>query len=185
MKNYKTLILTGILALVFGGWGMMAQANPSQFTKGDCATSTTATTTLASYMTPGTGTSTLTCQMALTGQDAADSATLMFYFNASSTLSVLNMKVEYSNDGTNWFENNMGDLTDVGTSTAAASIGAVKSMTLQYASSTPGGANAALRNYISRIIEVKTPTPYVRVVFSATGANSAVWAQFLGKKQIK
>lgn len=155
-----------------------AQANASAFiTKA----SATATTTL-SYMTPGTATSTLSFD-ALSGpsQTAFDSANLNICYNASSTASVLNTALEYSPDGTTWFQNNLNALAST---SPLATIQSAQSFAWPFASSTIGGQPVVpLLGYVCKTVEVRTPQRYVRAVFSITGANAGIWAQFVGKRE--
>src|SRR3990167_9464458 len=112
MKKNRLLFFSGLAALLFGGLGLSVEANPSGFFT-NCATNTSTST--VSLMTAGTATTTLTCNLGGADQRAVESAVLTIFFNASSTSSVLKGNLEYSNNGIDWFENNLGDLTDVAT----------------------------------------------------------------------
>src|SRR3990167_5845420 len=118
MKKNRLLFFSGLAALLFGGLGLSVEANPSGFFT-NCATNTSTST--VSLMTAGTATTTLTCNLGGADQRAVESAVLTIFFNASSTSSVLKGNLEYSNNGIDWFENNLGDLTDVATTSPTAS----------------------------------------------------------------
>lgn len=172
---------------MFGAAGT-ALANPSSFATG---TSTAVATTTLSYMTPGTATTTTpvydayaqTFSGGLTSK--ADVAGLLVQLTASSTTTVLNANVEYSQDGIDWYRNYVIDPNQVATSTGAAfSLVNPFSISWKFASSTlirgvtytnPAQSSAALL--------IPTPFRYTRVVFSLSGANGAVWAQLVPIKE--
>lgn len=163
-----------------------AHANPSTF----CDDHLGAASTSVSYMTIGTGTTTLALSNCLgDGSLSLTDLVLNIQFNASNTSAVLGYGIEYSNDGIDWY----GDNTDnrVSTSTVYAStLG--KTALWTFASSSPGGATppafgTAASRRSNRTIWVPPYTRYVRVYFFVPNTSSAnsigVWAQFIGKRE--
>jgi hypothetical protein len=185
----KRSLLTAVLSVIalFAVAGT-AQANPSYFAIG---TSTNAATTSPAYMTPGTGTSTTPVfdayAQTLNGgvTSKADTAGLLVLFTASSTNTVLNASVEYSQDGIDWYRNFVVDPNQTGTSTAPVfSVGNPYSFSWQFASSTVGGtAVASTSNRSTAALLIPTPFRYTRVVFTMTGTAGAVWAQLVPIKE--
>lgn len=167
------------LTVLFLGSLLFVRANPLQISP--LVATGTATTTIA-YMTAGTGTTTLQYDSYTTGQPrAADSAALEIQFTASSTSSVLITSFEYSNDGIDWYFDN---LVPKASTPAALAIATPNSFTWTFASSTPGGVAGNLINRVGKIINVTIPTRYVRAVFTNTGTPAGVYAAFVPQKQI-
>lgn len=127
-----------------------------------------ATTTL-SYMTPGTATTTLTYDTLFNG---SDSAVLLTQFTASSTSSVLNMNVQYSQDGIDWYADDLIDSIN-STTTPNKSIQVVNTYSWIALGTTVA----------NRAITIPTPTRYTRVQYSITGAAGAIWGSMVAKKQ--
>lgn len=159
-------------------------ANPGGFPPG--AKSAVATSSV-NFLTPGTGTTTTTydsyningTNQPTTGLTSdTDSATLLVQFVGSSTSAVLGISYEYSQDGVDWYK----DSTTLSTTTVAANITTPNSLSWTYAGLTLGGAGGTSAT-TTRILSVGTPTRYVRAVFTMTGANGAIWDQFVPKKQ--
>lgn len=185
MRKYIYGGLAGLtlLALSFAG---LVHANPTLFTSS--AQTATATTTLA-YMTPGTATTTVLYDTrAENGTNQTkdgnglipDSVTLKEYMKASSTATVLVTNFEFSDDKIDWYQNNLETYA-----AGAISIATPNSYTWTFATSTIGGVlNGNGTDVGAKVISVKVPTRYVRAVLTMTGANGAVWAQMLPKKQI-
>lgn len=206
---YSTLAVLTLGVFVFAG---VVSASPSQNTAG--AGYATATTTIA-WMTPGTATSTTIIydsnQVRGLNQSnqgntwATDSAILKLQINASSTLTKFRIDLEYA-DGTEsdtncattpascaWYRNTLDNTMGYGTTTNPTSLNDPSYMTWQFASSTVGGVppSTGLNGYNgtnnrdTRIINVSTPTRYVRAVISVTGANGGIWGWFIPKKEVK
>lgn len=188
-----------LMLLVIG----TAQASSSFFAT--YAKTAVATSTLV-YQTPGTATSTLVydsyqCQSAgssscnITGSNesgtqnflAADSATLMLQFTASSSISKLNINFEYSDDGLDWYQASPPSLVPgYATSSLAISLNTVPQYSWVFASSTIGGRGIVTGDgRDTRAIPINTPVRYERAVITCAlgGANCAVWAAFIPKKQ--
>ena len=146
----------------------------------------TATSTLQ-YMTPGTGTTTLTYNSFPNGQTTTDQFGVLVRFTASSTNSTLLINQEFSMDGIDWYQGNVTTLTNNNsTTTLPVNIGQVPQLAWQFASSTAGlGAIAATNNSDTRFIELDNQTILTRLVFTMKlgGTNGAVWAQVVPIKQ--
>lgn len=178
MKKIFAGFLT-VLTLFLGGL-LFVQANPLQISP---LTSTAAATTTVSYMTPGTGTTTLQYDSYGTGQPrATDRAALLVQFTASTSASILGISLEYSQDAVDWYFDNK---IPQATTTQAISLQTPTSYSWIFASSTPGGLpGATFANRVGKVINVDIPTRYVRAVFTNTGAAAGVYASFVPQKQI-
>lgn len=169
-----------------------AKANPSAFIYG--AASATATTTVT-YIPKGTATTTLLCDVqSVPGTNACgtssplvpDTAALLVRFTASSTNSQLAIKIERSVDNVDWYEDN---LAPVATTSSSASFSIQAPNTYQWAfasSSTTGGIGGDVNiasTSVTKIIQVPIVSRYTRAVFTMTGANGAIWSQWIPKRQ--
>lgn len=172
-----TLIAVGVL-LAAG----IAYANPL-YTAGK-ARSALATSTLA-YMTPGTATSTLvydSYEQLGTNQPNQGNITipntvaLAIQGVGSSTASIVNLACEYSDDGIDWYQNEMFPAT----TSDPVLITAPNTFTFTNASSTIGGVAF---NGFKKIITCPLPTRFVRAVASVTGDKAAIWDTFIPSKQ--
>lgn len=172
-------------ALLFGA--QIAFANPSFFAP--FAKTSTATSSPA-YLTAGTATSTIvydsfnlngTNQSAPSDPLAADTAVLAVQFTASSTASILGIAIERSDDGVDWYQDN---LSTFATTSPQASLQVPMTYSWGFSSSTINGVlNTSSR--VGKVITVPTPTRYTRAVLTMTGAAGAVWAEWIPKKQNK
>lgn len=155
-----------------------AHANPSSFLRKQPATASTSPT----YMTPGTATTTFAFDTAQGNNFAPDSAVFLAQQTASSTGN-LAFFIEYSQDGADWYQSNVGTQ---GTTTAVQNITTPFSYLWTFASTTPGGG-APAGNRQNKAIEVKTPTRFVRIVFyiPAGTTNSAIWGEWVAKKEVQ
>lgn len=158
------LAIVAVGLLIFG-YTLRAHASAPDFNQ----TSTAAATTTLSYIGIGTGTTTLAYDSMFTG---SDSAVLLTQFTASSTSSVLNIGVEYSQDGIDWYSDDL--LTSLNSTTTP-----IKS--IQVANTYSWTAAGTART--SKAIEIPTPTRYMRATYSMTGAAGAVWGSIVSKKQ--
>ena len=182
------------LALVIGG---VALANPRFFV--DMSQTATATTTL-SYMTPGTGTTTLVHDSHLVDQSnasrgrnttALDSLTLLVQLTATTGLPTLNIEIEDSRDGIDYYRRTpslIASTTDIFTVSNIHKIRAV------FASSTASeGATgiSATESIMNLSFEIQPRLRFVRALFylssttvvSTKEDDGAVWAEFIGTKE--
>lgn len=164
-KAFAVLALVLATYLMLGMFTLQTRAAAPDFN----VVSTAAATTTVAYITPGTATTTLTYDSLFT---ASDQAVLFTQFAASSTSSVLNITAQYSQDGIDWYGDNLLVSTN-STSTPAKSIQIGNTYTWLAA----GTATT------SKAVFIPTPTRYTRVQYSMTGANGAVWGSMVAKKQ--
>lgn len=171
-NKFKIAISVGILSLLSAFLIVrISHANPAAFSTG---VQTAAATTSPAYMGIGTGTSTLTYNSSISGNPLKpDSSALLIQFAASSTSAVLNISIQYSQDGIDWYNDNISN--NVATTTIPINLSVASSYTWKAAGTATTGV----------IINVPTPTRYVRAVSSLTGAAGAVWEQFVPNKQIQ
>lgn len=187
MKKYILLGFTLTIAILVVGFNAFsAQANPSRITAPDsCTTSSSSATTSISYMTPGTATTSVSCNLQRIsaiagGTDSVDSAVLVMQFHASSTaLSELDWYLEYSQDGIDWYKENTSPVTGT-TTTATPKNYAWR----QYSTSTPYSSNGKATSSVDmKVISVTTPVRYVKATFTNPigTSNVGVWASFISK----
>lgn len=192
-RNYTLVgILLAIIATVLvTSFGVYAKANPSFFIRSS-STSTTfpaATTTQTYFNAGGISTTTLTLDLGATGAQGSDSASLLVQFTSTSSQPTLNIDIQYSQDNVDWYAANLGsDFQAYATNTPA--IGPVQTLQFAYASSTINRAGLAVAGTATsssnRMINLKTPTRYIRAVNYVTpGASTAgaLWEEFVAKRQ--
>lgn len=187
MKKY---ILIAIIIGVGFGIGAVVYANQSFFVNKFTSSGTTDTTTI-NYMTPGTGTTTITYDTYLSVQggipnnlSAAATLALGIQFHASSSNSILAWRYEYSTDNIDWYSD---DAQIAGSATTSPTY-AVKTFSENYWSfATSTGGTSQSDKGMKLVRNIPTPTRYIRVVFyvPAGSANAAVWGEFLPKKEFR
>lgn len=181
----KASLFLIVLALGFMTYIVPASANPLQTAP---TTQTSTATTSPAYMTAGNATSTLLFDSYGSGTPKiSDQATLLIQFSASSTVSVLNTNLEYSQDGIDWYQDGGVMENNFATTTKPFSITQVNQFSLQFASSTAGlPANKLTDSTTTRAIFVRTPTRFVRAVFTLPVGSTpgGVWAQWLASRQV-
>lgn len=114
-----------------------------------------------------------------------DGATLLVQLTASTTSTVLNWQFQYSQDGQDWYADNIVNTANLASTTAFA-VAMPNSYSWTFASSTSlcdTTVTIATNNRGCKAIGVNTPVRYVRVIFTTTGANGEVYAQFIPRKQ--
>lgn len=167
--KYIVLALLGLSGVVFGGSQVFAMA--SQFiasTYGVGTVTGTVATTTFSWITPGTGTTTVVMQVPATVVGKYDSAYVGFEVTATSTPinSKLEARIEYSWDGVDYYSD-----------TVASSTGPVMGvMQNELAFNIATSSNYLSNGTTTRLhagFFVQTPTPFTRVVFFSPigGAN--------------
>lgn len=171
MKNtLKISLLSLSIFMWLGMW--LADFHPAQanvFIFPPTIMTATATSTLANIA-PGVGTTTLLYDSYNTGQPfATENAVLMVLDTASSTSSVLKVALQYSQNGLDWYND---DINVVATS----SLQTFNTYTYTAVSTTASTSGFA--------IPVLTPTRYVRVIFSSTGATNSIFAQITPRRQL-
>ena len=180
-----TLILLGVFAIAFS-LIYTARANPSFFIRTQSSTATTS----PSYMTAGTATTTVTFDAGVNAAGNTDSAVLLWQMIASTTNSIQNVTFEYSQDGSDWYYDRYSSLS---TTSPTSNLNNLVAYQWQFASTSPAmgiaTSSSNFGNRITRIINVPTPTRYVRANFTVPvtslglASSSAVWAEFVAKRQ--
>ena len=186
-KINKSILVTIIAVSAFIISANVAHANPTYF---GVTASTSAATTSPSYMTPGTATTSMVIDSFLPSeklyQYKSGGAVVLINFFASSTLTVLNGKLEYSQDGIDWFADSVNDFMSHGTTTTGIDLGTSNYFSWKFASSSLNGvAPTANNNLATRAIIVSMPTRFARIVYSLTGGNGAVWSQGIPYKEVR
>lgn len=197
IKNIKGIALSSLFILIAGFVlipPLVAHANPDQF----CVQAMPGASTTPVNITPGNATTTFTINSSCTNSIyGLKSGALLVQFTASSSVSTLQVNEEYSQDGVDWYQGTVNTF-DIRNATSTDSVtsggittfnaAAVPQYVWKFASSTPAGqAPLITDNLTTRAIPVTFPTQYVRFIFSMkiqANGNGAVWAQFVGKKEI-
>lgn len=170
MKKYiliaSGLVLAGIALLS----GHSAQGNA--FFVLPLTSSATATSSLSYVSTSGTTASATTTFDAYSNGSPrlANFATILSQYVASSTSSVWNLRVEYSQDGIDWYS----DFVNIATTSTAVSLA-------QNAQFTYTAVSTATT---TKAVRVATPTRFMRVVYNISGANGSVWTQIVPTREV-
>ncbi len=173
MKKHLIALSIGILA-IFGIVFSSKLAEANQFYFMPTVQTATATSTVATVA-PSTAATTLILDSYTYGTVAAtDKATLLIQNTASTSSSQIKITLTYSQDGVDYFNNNL-----VATTTAGVYVSNLE---------TPN-SYSLLGNTTSSTtrvaISVPTPTRFVKATFTSLVATSTVWAQFVPQRQIK
>lgn len=188
----KTLSFGAIAAFVFlAGFALFytAKANPSFFLRGNATSApfcgTLTATTSPTYMAVGLATSTVTFDTGCNAAQSADSIALLMQFVASSTASILTANIQYSQDNVDWYAIGYAGGSEVNSASSSPSISSVQQLSYQFSSTTINLAAVTSANSATstRIVRLPTPTRYIRVVYSITGAAGAIWSEFVAKRQ--
>lgn len=184
-KNLKYIVLaiSAILAIVFGSSQAFAMA--SQFiasSYGVGLTTGTIATTTYSWITPGTGTTTVTMTVPTSASTKYDKAFIGFEVTATATPlnSKLNARVESSWDGIDWYQNTV----------ASSSVNVTglmqQELSFNIATSTSFSDSGAITRLHAGFF-VETPTPYTRVVFYSPvgGANLSLHVRAQPIKEVQ
>ena len=195
----KKIIIATVIITVLAGFYIFdkvesVRANPSRIvmpitcsTQGTGASSLS-TTTGYTFITAGKATTTATCntQLGGLGADVLDETSLLVNLTSSSSLARTIIYIEYSHDGIDWYQD-AGTYVDGYATTSKPFDLTANSLTLQMASTTAGqGAyNNALVATTTRIVKLKTPTKWIRAVFTNPpgGTTFAIWGAFVNKAQ--
>lgn len=170
MKKYKYAFIALVAIFSLAVIARVASANGSYFIS---PVRTAAATSTLSVVGPGNGTTTLTYDsLALGSTYATDRASLLIQATASSSSSLLGIAVQYSQDGVDWYDNDLAATTSPGSVTNISSANS-------YQLSGNSTASTSLK-----AISVPTPTRFVRAVFTSTVATSSIWAQFVPIRQV-
>ncbi len=173
-----------VAVTVIAGITKSAQANPLFF---PVTAQTSSATSSPTYMTAGNSTTTLTYDTYTSGNTTgAASAALLLQLVASSTSSILDTNLEYSQDGVDWYQDAGMFNPSFSTTTKPFDISIVNKYRYIW-NGTQSGLPAVVltTGTTTRAIALRTPMRYVRAVFTlpADSAAGAVWAQFVPIKE--
>lgn len=179
IKKYKIEAGLAVFAVfvAFLGFFQTAHANPTYIAT---VTQTSATSTQPAFIiTAPTASTTLVYDTYAKTTDGgllttAPTVAVGLNFSASSTSSIFGLSFQYSFDGIDWYNDdvNGGNILATTTPSNLASTNSYIFKAFNLASST-------------YMIVIKAPSRYVRAVFTVTGANGAVWAQFMPTKEVR
>jgi hypothetical protein len=183
-KIYTSIIASMILAigLLFSFGAEKVTAGVSLFYVPQGAKTAAATTTRA-YLTPGTGTTTVTVNSDLVGKGLSlDSITMLTQVTATTTQApVVYIRVDDSQDGVDWYSRSGFIHTTATTSTMIGnySVAQINVST----STTPGGSATTTRTNAS--LEFKVRTKYTRFTYfvPVAGGNVSLWAMPVAKAE--
>ena len=154
-------------------------------------TATVLSTTTRAFIIAGTATTTATCNMtrAGSGTEIFDVASLQILFSGSSTVSTLNIDIQDSVNGVDWYPRSMGWNVATGVASTTPSLGQIQTYTLTFASTTADRSAVTNANstVAARSILLPTQATFIRAVFTVPigSANGSVWANFVGKTQVQ
>lgn len=181
LSKIKIVVAIAVMATTF----FVATPKASAALYFGTATSTSAATSTINFMTPGTGTTTLTFDAfagyGVNTQYSPAYAVALIDFTGSSTSSILGIAAEYSQNGTDWYRNTLIEPSQIGTTTQAINLNTTNTYNLKYAVESLGG-NAATTTYDARIISLPIFTRYLRLVNTITGANGSLYETFVPTK---
>ena len=163
-------IIAGIVGFIgILAFASVSSANPSFFPP---TVQTGAATTSVAYLAAGSGNTTLIFDSYTTTGSTykTDKATLLLQTAASSTSSVFNVSFQFSQDGIDYYADN---LDQGATTTTSRNI----SLANSYVWTAAGTATS------SKAISITTPTRYVKAIVSVSGAAGAVWQQIVPVKE--
>lgn len=199
-KIFASLLAFSLALLPFSV--PLALANPVYFVPTVQTSGTSFASSTISYLTPGTGTTTLYYNSYNQGINyKTEDASLLVQYAASSSNAVMNINVEYSHgnyagadciavpSACDWYKDDINSFNAT-TSATTNNLLPVNTFTWQFASSTLGGAAVTNANGATstKIIRISTPTIYTRVIFtmanpSASSGNASIWAQIIPSRQ--
>src|SRR3990167_10772370 len=183
MKKYLIafVLVLGVISLAF--FSKEADPNPDQI----LTKATAAATTTVTYIAAGTATTTLSWDTQEDGGFSVDEATLNIMFAATTTTSILNIQVQHSQNGIDWFPGAPGNVTAYATSSTPFDIGTIQTVSYRFSSTTQDqiAVTDARSATSTRATRIPVPERYVRAIFSIdpAGGNGAFWAQFVGKRE--
>jgi len=189
-----------------GAWTQIVRAAISAFSPPTCYTN--AATTTPAYMTPGTATSTVTCNL---GSEGARTATIIAEVNATSTNSKYKIFVEESYDGIDYFPTVINQTASTTEASQTFDASVTGSVSYKFASTSTlngvavGGVGSAGINgtnnrnhfmvdvpvrlrYVRAYAVIPSPTMslgcYDGVCNATTSYNGAIWMQILPKVDV-
>lgn len=167
MKKIATILSIPVLLIAIILFTQKVQANRSYFVP---SVTTAAATTSVDYMRTANATLTLDAYTYQTG--AINSATLLIQSVASTSAAVQTITIDYSQDGIDWFND------ELSTTTTAATIAL---------NNTPGKytiTGNAVSSTTRIALSIPTPTRFVRATVATSTALSSVWMQWVPLREM-
>ena len=173
MKTYKKIISGTVLALIaFLGLSFgIVKANPSYFMP---TVQTTIATSTPAIVTTATSSTLILDSYAYQAINATDKATLLIQDTASSSTSQIKISFTYSQDGIDYFNNNLIATTTTGVY--------VSNLETPNTYSLLGNTSASTTRVA---ITLPVPVRFAKVTFTGLVGTSSVWAQIVPQRQIK
>lgn len=182
------LAVVGVIALSVLVWKPeIVKGAVAVFSPATCYTA--AATSTPTHIASGATSSPISCGLGLEG---SRSATLQVIYAASTTAAQLLIFTEYSMDGITWFEDEL--LSQGATTTSRIGVNTANRYSWQFASSTDGQPEGpgyfCFTGQISRgdcdqkIMNIPTPTQYVRYYFVTVGGAADVWADLRPRTEV-
>lgn len=180
-------VVIGFLAVSFVPRSMaqFAGASPSYLIP--CTATATATSS-PTFMTAGTATTTLACNIQTGTTQAFNNGYLLVQFTGSSTASKINIAFEHSTvEGIDWYaDETIGEAQQNGISTTTRTVDVSQPnvYSLSFASTTVGGTGTTTATNF-KVFNFNAPINRVRAIITmpAGSQNGAVWAQIVGKRE--
>lgn len=181
-NSLALLALAAVAALSFLVAVPAAHAAPKSF----CYDTTGGATTSLAYLTPGTATTTLTTSNCFDRSTALNDLTLAIEYTASSTAPKLNMRLEGSLDGIDWFGLAVPLITSGTTGTTTSITGNFSDFQTILATSTTDTGPSGSLSRVHMAFKLPIIMPYERVRFyvPSGGGNGALWAALIGQREI-
>lgn len=184
MKKFIAIIAVALL-LIIGGYVSVNTVKANPIFAPITVQTATATTTV-NYLTPGTATTTLTMDTYSSGNPRlAFGASLLLQFAGSSTASILNTNIQYSQDSVDWYQDGGSYTQNFASTSKPFDIGQVHVITYGYTAQ-DASLRAAINATSTRALHISTPTRYVRAIFTLPigSGNGAIWAQMVPVKEV-
>lgn len=162
--NKILLILSIALVLVVTSVGV-AKASRSYFV---AAVQTASATSSVTSLVTGVSTS-LTLDSYVSIPSKIDNATLLLQVVASSSASTVSITQSFSQDGIDWFEDN------IATTSTSNAITQGNYLTL---------AGNTTSSTTRKAVDIKTPVRYTKLTLTSTVGTSTVWAQIVPARQL-
>lgn len=179
-------------ALTITLWFGVAEANPDQFLENSMGSAVNVASSSPAFMTPGTATSTNSFDTQSDGALPAKSAVLFVALTGSTSATIANIAIEYSQNNNDWYQD---FISGAATTSNNIAFGNPVKFTLNGATSSQAviGNQKTVTNTVYRAFEVNVPSRYVRAVITlasstvitAANANGSVWSNFIAKKETR
>lgn len=141
-------------------------------------------TSSPTYMTPGNATTTYSFDAySVGGPNGWKTMAFNLQFTASSTLSIVNVEIQHSQDGIDWHSDGTFPMLGA-TSSPTYTVNTVNKYQVTYASSTIGASPTNSATML-RSLDIPVKERWVRVVVTMPigSLNGAVWGDLIGTKE--